>query len=1300
MGVTRNCTFLHNEARAINQFVALAGGLQIHEGGVVIDSVFVENRVTTVGGTACGGGAGDGTFAQQPPSPMFSSMTVINCSFVSNLATSFGDSGMVGGGALAANANVYGGEFLLNMAEAMQVDTTTSAQGGAFISSNGAVEGVLFKQNRVQIAGSGRARGGAIWANSLISVSNCRFEDNSAAVPVTSTSGLASGGAIHSNIVDISNSTFDANLAITRGSGDANAGAVKATFVGYISGSKFTGNTAWSDASGRATGGALSGCAIDVASCSFSGNNVYTRFGALAGGGAMFAETDSSWGQSPVTVTDSVFTDNAAKALNWQSGSYGGAIYSNVDVFLQNVTGLRNQAKIESVDFFAVSSAGGFLYVAPVEDDIVAFISDSYFGHQTVYGSGGVLAGEVTNLTVSWTTFDSNLAIQDGGSVQMKVAEGLFADCVFSNGAATNGGAMSLLLNSSVVLQNVTLHGNVANSNGGCIITDSTQLQILHSNLSQNVASKSAGAISAMDSDVVLRDVLITHNQALVGAGAVRADGIGSLVIQNTLISHNVAGAFAGALELGSTVTQIENTVIASNVAGISGGAIYMTASNGTLSMSGSSIRNNTATSGGGGAIFWYGDQPANTKFTFDSATTLFGNNAIYGAELGTVPVQLAAVGVPEPQSGCGVTGIIDMALNMVANVSSGCTLNFNIELRDYYQQIVNVQQPQVDLQQVVDQNCAQACTGGVLVPLAGGSEYVSWGISGQTGVNYCWRFQAVSVASPAVPQFVLQTGMLSGVIKPCNVGFGSDSGLCGTCHVCPSGFWNLQPDSICRDCPENSICEGQFVYPLFGYWIQYNPSTNSLQSYPCSDATCALNPQCQTATGSQTCQYNVTAMPGPYFTCQEVSEPGTVSQFCETLNECLPGRGGFMCGDCLPGYSYWNSECIDCERPSYWLIPIFLLLNWLVVIVLHMLLSGAQSVLSKTLFYYVQVGILILTPSNTISVVLGLLNFRPSGGGLCMFPRDFFGAYVQDLLSPVISLIQLCISFAMMKLANRCLRKQPTDTNRWFVRPLTSLLLASYTPISNAVLNMLNCRTIGDYHVISTQPAHLCNGSVYQPYFIVSVIVSIVVVVGAPVLLAILLLRYQRRLQDDDVRARYGYVYEAYSARCYWWEVVVLVRRTAVTALTLITATAVRNYALWMACVCIFGVQMIFSPDLSAVDNAIDLFALLSLVVLAATNGSTLFADPGTHDQTRFFADAVMALTIVVIVAVKVVRMRPTLLRLWNRFRNVVRRSSSKQEQEQQDEQVQVQVRGSKEFRASTDVARETTALLRNAEL
>ena len=268
-------------------------------------------------------------------------------------------------------------------------------------------------------------------------------------------------------------------------------------------------------------------------------------------------------------------------------------------------------------------------------------------------------------------------------------------DLTLKNGFDSQGGAI-YARNGSVSISNSTLSSNIASNEGGAIYAygGSVSISISNSTLSSNIASNDGGAIYAFSGSVSISNSTLSNNSADSGGAiyAYRGSSV-SISISNSTLSSNIASNEGGAIYAFSGSVSISNSTLSNNSAN-SGGAIYayggsVSISNSTLSgnsvsfeggainaqsISNTSISNSTLSgnraSRSGGAIFAAGfgyDGPS----IIISNSTLSGNSAAFGGGVYARNNSSISVSNSILSGNMGNTSFVEIAISSNSSIST-----------------------------------------------------------------------------------------------------------------------------------------------------------------------------------------------------------------------------------------------------------------------------------------------------------------------------------------------------------------------------------------------------------------------------------------------------------------------------------------------------------------------------------------------------------------------------------------------------------------------------------------------------
>ena len=427
----------------------------------------------------------------------------------------------------------------------------------AFESKSGQItlKNIIFKNGASK-------NGGAIYiyGSAKYTIINCTFTKNEGGV----------GSAIYNNVehgtLTVISSLFDNNhgVATIFSKGDI-----------YVQDSKFTSNRG-------VHGGAIYGeKSVNVASSSFTSNQVRGSAKQSVGGGAIYAK-----GQ--------IFAQNCNFTNNTSPNADGGAIHGENYVLIDNCTFTDNKAK-----------SGAAIHKT---NDGEVVISHSIFSNNEATDGDGGAINTSSQITIENSSFSDNSAADGkGGAIYCEhiLFEG--KSSFINNHAKYQGGAIY----TDKIAKNVNdlyFESNYAEDNyGGAIYIDGKCGDVNFNNLTflNNYAYAGDGGAVYSDSgktNLNLYNCVFTGNHANGGVakrygGAVRS--CANVNVYDSTFTSNWAENHGGAI-YASTVNHVEDSVFISNhVQKGDGGAIYIN-NKGTSTVSKSYFKNNTAKDRGG----------------------------------------------------------------------------------------------------------------------------------------------------------------------------------------------------------------------------------------------------------------------------------------------------------------------------------------------------------------------------------------------------------------------------------------------------------------------------------------------------------------------------------------------------------------------------------------------------------------------------------------------------------------------------------------------------------------------------
>ncbi|MCP4539683.1 MAG: DUF11 domain-containing protein, partial [Chloroflexi bacterium] len=478
--------------------------------------------------------------------------------------------------------------------------TLDAVQGGRVIEIIGGVN--VWLESLTLTGGQSGSDGGGIHnsTGAQVVLTNTIVSNN------TALAGTGRGGGIYNanggSIVTLINSTVSSNTAdFGGGISNRNGGSVAMTNTIVSSNTALTGN-------GR--GGGIfnrdGGSIVTFISTTLSRNT------AQEGGGIYNTRSGS------VVMTNSPVSSNTAS-------TNGGGIYNTDNgsvVNIINTTISSNTALGAGID------GGGGIYNAT--DSSVVMTNTTISSNTASFGYGGGIYNYYSSMVMTNTTVSSNTAPSGGGILNYNSSVTMTNSAVSRN-TGTSGGGIYNLFAGSVDMTNSAVSNNTTSSDGGGIFNIAGgSVDMSNSTVYSNTALAGGGIYNSDIGSVVnMSNTVVSSNTVSSGGGGIYNTSSGAINMNYTTISSNTTTSIGGG-GIFNTVggfIKMSNSTLVYNSSNNGGGVYNM--SGGQVSIINSTLSHNEAASWGGGIIM-----DTNTSIITLTHTTVSNNTAFNGAGL------------------------------------------------------------------------------------------------------------------------------------------------------------------------------------------------------------------------------------------------------------------------------------------------------------------------------------------------------------------------------------------------------------------------------------------------------------------------------------------------------------------------------------------------------------------------------------------------------------------------------------------------------------------------------------------
>ncbi|CAG9324295.1 unnamed protein product [Blepharisma stoltei] len=351
-------------------------------------------------------------------------------------------------------------------------------------------------------------------------------------------------------------------------------------------------------------------------------------------------------------------------------------------------------------------------------------------------------------------------------------------------------------------------------------------------------------------------------------------------------------------------------------------------------------------------------------------------------------------------------------------------------------------------------------------------------------------------------------------------------------CESCLENYYNIDiKNSKCLSCPSSANCYGNYtIAPKHGYWRD-NKFTDHFWK-------CPYPPAC-------------------------LGSPDILN--LSFTGKCAKGYENNMCHSCQEGYSrLYKNECQEC--PSivsnvFRLSGIFSLLVFMVIVIIKTSRKSAfeqaslSSIYIKIFWNYLQIMIIIATFSLNWPYEAVQLFYIQT----CM---DYIGAqlfFVDCFLQKLYSKSDiyyykiLITSLTPFSLAFICLllwliiyaikRKNLRELKDDYLSTFAVILFLIHPSITNTMFSIFSCKEInsGEYWLYADLGIR-CWDYNHLFYVLLFALPTINIwVIAVPALCLIKLVKNRNKLEDISVKLRFGFLFNGYNSKYYYWEFLIL---------------------------------------------------------------------------------------------------------------------------------------------------------------
>jgi hypothetical protein len=1097
---------------------------------------------------------------------------------------------------------------LFEVAEGMYLATGSYLKDSKFLSNTCGKGGVLgffqlkgpFELSNTECSNNTGGRGGCISAAfssnddsaNTLSVKDCSFTSNTAKA-ITDFRGNISNLLLQTSGLKFSHNQGLCFYLLQSAWKDsqstylANTSTVGVILMSY---SSFTISSTFSDNFSETSGGAAYISQTSQGSfkeCTFNRNSAALK------GGAVFIDSMSS-----ISLENSSFIQNSAS-------SNGGAVSfsSSSQNSIKGCTFEYNLCKEGSVYFYdssaSITSSRFSFNIAQVAAAFLSVASNVTVSDTSITNHKADLAGSVF-IVASAVTFErciiNNSTSQISGGFMLAMTGFVqFINCTISECKSGDGAFLFAHSLSSIVVLNSTI-SNISSS------PKSVAIKIVEGDLAVNGATFlnfTTSAVHAASSAVTISSSSFRNLKGLTGSmiscdscraielTSLKAEGCSSqqggalyfssedqkalatVSLSNSWFFNNTADEVGGALWANNVNVIINDTQFTNNSAGVEAGALHLECSDSDqciFNLTRTEFSHNSAAVRGG-AVNWVDVQPALLNCSFSN------NSAEYGPELASYPIALSLV---RPEARLFQSEELPV-------IASGQNIEevIKVSLVDHYSQVVLT---------ASGYDCS--IIGNINVTAKGQTRAISkdgvfafqnFSIVAEPGYQTAFELYTSGIDEGRQSYSLSKTNITGGItvdvmMRQCVPG---ESLIAKECFICKGGTYNLKANSECLDCPVEALCPGSSIlYPKAKYW-RANNETDFFFKCPNEDA-CLGGKDTHSLTG-----------------------------------DCDVGYEGNLCGVCRANYAfsgkYICAKCYSAALNVLFFIFIAVVLVAVVVVISRSAIKSAYvpksvfSVYFKVLLNYIALfnltSNLPLNWPNFFSQILKVSDRADTSSSSlisidCIIPDDPF--IVKTQIFTFLPILGCIIIVGVWYTISRF--KEVEHLRCKIIASMCAMFFLLHSIITKHMFSLFKCLNIDGAYFMQDALDVECWATKHTSAVLAFGFPSILVwVFAVPAIIGCLIYRSRHNLSQIEVRISYGFLFNGYTSKAYLWEVVILMRKISLVAISVFFSAEtvlVQSMTLMLIMIIFFSLQKHFKPYTKAQLNSLEIRSLVAIAL------------------------------------------------------------------------------------------------------
>jgi len=254
-----------------------------------------------------------------------------------------------------------------------------------------------------------------------------------------------------------------------------------------------------------------------------------------------------------------------------------------------------------------------------------------------------------------------------------------------------------------------------------------------------------------------------------------------------------------------------------------------------------------------------------------------------------------------------------------------------------------------------------------------------------------------------------------------------------------------------------------------------------------------------------------------------------------------------------------------------------------------------------------------------------------------CVVSTHFYTKFLAITMAPLAILVLVFLFYWVPRYIRSVQTEQDYElrrgaeqrSRRQFWKLFLFTLFLIYPGVSSTVLRLFVCRDINGVNYLLADFTVECGTSEWRTYALIDIFFIALYPIGIPFFFWVMIYSNRTKLRFPDVRVQLGFLYEAYTAQMWWFELIDMANKLILTSIIAFLPADVQMPIGFGWAVLYLDILLILKPYIRKGDDRLHLFAQLEICMILLAGWIFYSMQTSTLDTT---SDVAMSVILIVV--------------------------------------------------------------------